>query len=501
MRLWSDVQSRKRRLGETIRVSVYARFLLISSTIVLGMMTLLALYVSAHIRAVSISSTAQTDAFYMSAFVAPLVQDLREDKLLSAETIEALDRLMNIATVDNDVEMARIWRRDGTILYSTDKSTIGTRGDPSSASIAFQGEVIGHLEDVSEDAGEHFGANGMPLFEVYAPLHSSETGAVIAVGEFYKNAQPLLDQISSANVTIWSTTASVSLMMMGLLYLLARRSNRIIVEQRDRLKRRAAKANALARQNEKLRGHSDLAKLQAIKANEDLLTEIGSALHDGPIQSLALLVLKLSTVGTDARRIVEDCSESAGLASGVMHDLRDMATGLVLPELEDLDVEQVVRLATDRHQTMTGTSVMLDIGPLPGQLPPAYKLSIFRVIQESLNNAFLHAGGTDQRVSTAWSGEVLSIVIRNGPPQGEPKEQLPPRRAPGLGVTGLRRRLRVLGGSLSIATIPDSGTVVAATLPVDPRILASVSAHLGRKAEVGVEALGRQNNLDPVAGT
>ncbi|WP_242224381.1 sensor histidine kinase [Shinella zoogloeoides] len=500
MRLWSDMQSWQKRLGETLRVSVYARFLLISGTIVLGMMTILALFVSSHVKAVSISSTAQTDAFYMTAFVAPLVQDISDDTLLPAETIAQLDRLMHIATVDNDVEMARIWRRDGTILYSTDKATIGTRADLSGAEIAFRGEVIGHVEQVSDDVGRHFGARGMPLFEVYAPLHSLETGAIIAVGEFYKNAQPLIDQISSANTTIWSTTASVSVMMMGMLFLLARRSNRIIVEQRDRLKRRAAKASALARQNEKLRGQSDLAKLQAIKANEDLLTDIGSTLHDGPIQSLALLVLKLSTVGTDARRIVEDCAESARLAGGVVHDLRDMATGLVLPELEDLAVEQVVRLAVDRHETLTGTSVALDIGPLPAQLPPAYKICIFRVIQESLHNAFQHAGGADRQVSAAWSDEGISIVIRNGPARSEPREQAPPRQVPGLGVTGLRRRLRALGGSLSVATVPGSGTVVTAALPVDPRMMESVPTHLGRNAEVRVQPLGRQDNLDPVPG-
>lgn len=47
MRSWSDVQSWHRRLGETLRVSAYARFLLISGSIVLGMMTILALLVSA----------------------------------------------------------------------------------------------------------------------------------------------------------------------------------------------------------------------------------------------------------------------------------------------------------------------------------------------------------------------------------------------------------------------------------------------------------------------
>lgn len=501
MRLWSDVQSWQKRLGETVRVSVYARFLLITGTIVLGLMTILALFVSAHIRSVSISSTAQTDAFYMSAFVAPLIQDFKDDTVLSAETIASLDRLMSIATVDNDVEMARIWRRDGTILYSTNKAAIGTKADLSGASAAFDGEIVSDMEDVSQDANEHFGARGIPLFEVYAPLHNRETGAIIAVGEFYKDARPLIDQISSANITIWSTTAAVSLIMMGMLYLLARRSNHAIVEQRERLKRRAAKASALARQNERLRGHADIAKLQAIKANEDLLAEIGSTLHDGPIQSLALLVLRLSAVGTDKQRIVEDCSESAGLASSVMHDLRDMATGLVLPELEDLSVEQVVLTATERHRTLTGTEVALDIGLLPGQLPSAYRICIFRVIQESLNNAFQHAGGSDQQVRVAWNDEVISITIRNGPPRSGPKEQLCPRQAPSLGVAGLRRRLRALGGSLSVTTVPGSGTVVVATIPVDPRMLASVSAHLGRNAEVGVEALGREDDLDPVPGT
>lgn len=177
-----------------------------------------------------------------------------------------------------------------------------------------------------------------------------------------------------------------------------------------------------------------------------------------------------------------------------------MATGLVLPELEDLAVDEVVRLAVDRHETLTGTGATLDIGPLPTQLPPAYKICIFRVIQESLNNAFQHAGGAERQVSADWSDEGISIVISNGPARGEPREHAPPRQAPGLGVTGLRRRLRALGGSLSVATVPGSGTVVTATLPVDPRMMESVPAHFGRNTEVRVQPLGRQDNLDPVPG-
>ena len=67
-------------------------------------------------------------------------------------------------------------------------------------------------------------------------------------------------------------------------------------------------------------------------------------------------------------------------------------------------------------------------------------------------------------------------------------------------MTGLRRRLRALGGSLSVATVPGSGTVVTAALPVDPRMMESVPTHLGRNAEVRVQPLGRQDNLDPVPG-
>ncbi len=81
--------------------------------------------------------------------------------------------------------------------------------------------------------------------------------------------------------------------MPALLYLIVRRASNIIANQKMTLKARLAQAQALAEQNTELRKAADRARMDATKSNEQLLNRIGADLHDGPVQLLSLLILKL----------------------------------------------------------------------------------------------------------------------------------------------------------------------------------------------------------------
>jgi signal transduction histidine kinase len=90
----------------------------------------------------------------------------------------------------------------------------------------------------------------------------------------------------------------------------------------------------------------------------------------------------------------------------------------------------------------------------------------YRIVQESLTNARRHAPGAAVTVSVAQHSGALVLRVANGP-AGPPSDdhRLPGPWPGGQGLTGMRERVALLGGSLSAGPSPDGGFVVSAVLP------------------------------------
>lgn len=136
-----------------------------------------------------------------------------------------------------------------------------------------------------------------------------------------------------------------------------------------------------------------------------------------------------------------------------------------MPELADLSLAEALQLAVSRHQRQTGSIVTLDLGDLPDDLPDPVKITLYRVVQEGLNNAFRHAGGEGQKVSGRLnSGEIEIRVSDSGPGIGA-AAAAPPMT--GLGLVGISRRIQTLGGQFDVSAAENgAGTVVTARLPI-----------------------------------
>ena len=94
------------------------------------------------------------------------------------------------------------------------------------------------------------------------------------------------------------------------------------------------------------------ARLEAASSNENLLARIGQDLHDGPIQLVSLLMLKLTdptasrsdSIGSS--RVHDSTIEP--LTKRILAELRNISTGLVLPELEGLTPNEILLLAVQK---------------------------------------------------------------------------------------------------------------------------------------------------------
>jgi signal transduction histidine kinase len=91
---------------------------------------------------------------------------------------------------------------------------------------------------------------------------------------------------------------------------------------------------------------------------------------------------------------------------------------------------------------------------------PSEKISIYRFVQEGLNNAYRHGKGRDQAVKAAMKGGKLFVEVLDGGPGFDPV------RSEGLGLAGLRERIESIGGQFETVSGPQ-GTRLVITLSIE----------------------------------
>jgi signal transduction histidine kinase len=135
-----------------------------------------------------------------------------------------------------------------------------------------------------------------------------------------------------------------------------------------------------------------------------------------------------------------------------------------MPELETLTMAQVAETVVRSHRRRSGTRVDLTVDdsvPANGPLPA--KIALYRIIQESLTNAWRHANGERQRVVVRVDGDRIIVSVSD---QGGGFEPGDVDTAEHLGIVGMRERVESLGGKFSIVSGKDTGTTLSAEIPL-----------------------------------
>lgn len=111
-----------------------------------------------------------------------------------------------------------------------------------------------------------------------------------------------------------------------------------------------------------------------------------------------------------------------------------------------------------------GMTVELSVPPALDQVPAGAGVCAYRIVQEALSNAGRHAAGAPVAVCVSCNPYAVTLQVTNGP--GVPAGQRGDGHGPGHGLTGMRERIELLGGSLSAGPAPGGGFVVSAVLPL-----------------------------------
>src|SRR5229473_1287764 len=198
---------------------------------------------------------------------------------------------------------------------------------------------------------------------------------------------------------------------------------------------------------------------------------IARELHDSAGQILAALGMNLSLVGSEngniAPRAAKAIQESVGLVQELSRELRTISYLLHPPLLDEVGLASGLRSYLDGFRERSKIRVDLEIPEDLGRLHQDLETAIFRIVQECLTNIHRHSQSSLARIRISRSDSEVSLEVEDRGKGITPqkREAMDSGGTAGVGIRGMRERLRQLGGTLEINS-NGRGTVVIARLPV-----------------------------------
>jgi signal transduction histidine kinase len=194
----------------------------------------------------------------------------------------------------------------------------------------------------------------------------------------------------------------------------------------------------------------------ARELHDDTLQQLGAlkVLHD-----TALLRGEEEVMRRSLERATEQLHETISGLEVLITELRPAA-------LDQLGIAAALEALVDRAERTSRLSISADLDHVFDQdaprLSPELEATVYRLVQEALNNVIKHADATEARIAMAERDDTLELVVEDDG-RGFDVGAAPQR----FGLVGMRERVMLAGGRLEIDSAPGEGTRLTATLPLD----------------------------------
>jgi two-component system NarL family sensor kinase len=199
---------------------------------------------------------------------------------------------------------------------------------------------------------------------------------------------------------------------------------------------------------------------------------LGRELHDSLAQSVLAVNLNLAQAMQSSDSLSERSrhalAEARHLLQEMSREIRTLSYLLHPPLLDELGLVSAVKEYAEGFSERSGITVQLDLQAGFARLPQDAETALFRIVQESLSNIQRHSGSDKAVICLRSDASSVSLQVSD---QGRgidrtnvaPGNGKTPRL--GVGILGMRERMKQLGGNLDIDS-RSSGTTVRATIPV-----------------------------------
>ena len=443
-------------------MSLHVRFLIASALIIGVAMAVLGFWIERSERANWTQILAERSALHVQSILAPHIQKLESSDDLPGTIREEIERLVMNRVLGQQVVAIKIWTLTGELVFGTQTASAHAKLNAAFIERIKAAVVVVDATELAITGPSYSDIKTKKLIESYFPLYGKSSN-VIAIGELYEFSQQKNDIEQSFKFNIVAIFSIVAAIVIFLLNIMFRRASDLIGQQHLLLQANILRAAAMAKRNHKLKRAADRVRIDAVAANDSYLSSIGADIHDGPIQTLSLLMLKIADYG--GKKAQPHSKDIERLIQQTITELRDLSGGLVLPEIERITFAEMIELAIVRHETLSRTSVIREINSLPDLAPHAHRVCTYRIIQEGLANAFKHADGNGQRVSINFKDRSLTIIVSDS---GKVAAAVQPHsiKESRLGLHGLQARTKALHGTLLMVKLSGGGTELQAVIPL-----------------------------------
>ena len=210
---------------------------------------------------------------------------------------------------------------------------------------------------------------------------------------------------------------------------------------------------------------------RAINAQEDERRAIAQSLHDDTGQALSMLIIHLDRIDERIqprqKELKKQVADARELASNSLTELRRILSGLRPAILDDLGLVPAIRWYARSNLEQVGIRVVVKAPSTPLELSSAVTTTLFRIVQEAVNNVIRHAGaGSVMIVLQLNEGTVQLQVEDDGcgfDPGHASRDAVELQR---LGLLGIRERAELLGGEFQIESTPEKGTRLQVSIPL-----------------------------------
>lgn len=225
---------------------------------------------------------------------------------------------------------------------------------------------------------------------------------------------------------------------------------------------------------ERKRVEEELRRLSGrlLQVQDEERRRLARELHDQTAQELGAVAMNLSSLQRLAPDLPQKASalleETQALTQRAAQEIRTLSYLLHPPVLEEVGLVAAVSDYAKGFAKRSNMDVAVEADAAFGRLPGETELALFRIVQESLGNILKHSGSPTATISFTHDAEEICLEVRDAG-RGMAREGLERLGASagdmGVGIAGMRERMRQLGGRLEIDSSP-RGTTVRAIRPV-----------------------------------
>lgn len=208
-----------------------------------------------------------------------------------------------------------------------------------------------------------------------------------------------------------------------------------------------------------------------ISAQEEERYRLARELHDETAQTLGALSISLDrardSLESSRPHTMEQILEAKAIATRLLEETRRLILDLRPLVLDDLGLGPAIRWYAETHLDEQGVAATVEVDQPATRLPKHVEISLFRVIQEAVNNIAKHAQARQAHIRLTFRGSVATAVIADDG-KGFDADRVLGSGAPveSVGLLGMQERVRLLNGRIRICSQEGRGTEVAVEIPV-----------------------------------